>query len=715
VFARVRGSGWLAAGFVVSTALLAPAAAEAQHSVTIAARSCPTYESITANLARNDIQESLKNLGPNTLYRPGQLIDPQLETAGQPLCVPLPNWRFRFGRDYQTKAVSGPWGSLSRVTGEFPTEIVTRESIPLRNASGAPTGRSIEGAVTIELTQAQFDAAGQHDLWLQGGTPADPVLDQLYPGQYGFGALRCAVDNYNGDNVEYIAYPLGAVHVFCYAYYVTPPPTSGTIVVRKEVDAPGGVAAHEFRFQGNLSYNPGGAFSLSAAPGRPASTTFYRAGATAWTVREVSEPGWALLDHGCTSQTGQSTVLIPALSSELEVRLAANDTVTCTFRNGIAPPLSGLTVGKVTLGATGETAFRIRGDVGVADVTVPTSEPGVPEYATLPLPGSEYRVTETPSEMSGGRWERRQVRCGGRILEPFSDPLVITPPPGAGVVCVWTNEFIPAGSIRVRKVMTGSTGSTSFTIRPIDADQPVLYQQRAVASREGVAVTAEGDATDQLPLGTYDIQETTPGGTGSWRLESVTCNGVPLGSAQGRIRVRLTADQPGMTCTFIDHHSRATPGGGRDEDTPGGGGGRDASDPSPHTNLRVTKRVRPTSIVSGQPVRYTVVVRNTGRVTARDVVIAELRPPSHRTVDIDVPRGVRCRGTRPLRCVIGTLRPGRRITFGATYTTALTGRVVNRVAVHTSTAETRLGDNRGRAALQVAPPRPVACTSRATC
>jgi uncharacterized repeat protein (TIGR01451 family) len=700
------------AALTATLVMLVPAAAQAQYSVTFVARSCPSYAAITANLARNDIQESLQDLGPATLYRPGQPIDPQLEERGQPQCRPLPNWRFRLGRDYQTKAVSGSWGALSRVTNEFPTEIVTRDSAPLLNTTGNPTGSNIAGAATIELSQAEFDQAGRHDLWVQGGTPNDPVLNQLFPGQYGFGALRCAIDNYNGDNVEYIGFPLGARHVFCYAYYVTPPPTSGTIVVRKEVDAPADVAFHGFRYGGNLSYNAGGAFTLDAAPGRPASATFYRAGGTQWTVREVSEPGWALLGLACASQTGASAVSSPAGSTEVQVRLDAGDTVTCTFRNGLQPPPSGLTLGKVTLGATGETAFRVRGDVGVADATLPTTEPGVAAYFDLPpLQAAEYRITEEPRAMDGGRWQRRQVRCGGRIVGS-DDPVIVAPSPGAGVVCVWINEFVPAGSIRVRKVMTGATGATSFTIRPIDADPPAVYQQRAVVSRQGVAATAEGDSTERLPLGTYDIQETTPTADGTWQLESVTCNGVPIGSAQGRIRIRLTADEPEMTCTFADRFSRARPS--RPENG-GGGDGPAGSDPSPHTNLAVTKRVRPTSIVRGQQVRYTVVVRNTGRVTARDVVIAELQPPSHRPVSVEAPTRVRCRSARPLRCVIGVLRPGRRVTLGATYTTAITGRVVNRVAVHTSTAETRLGDNRARAVLQVAPARPVACPARAGC
>jgi len=705
--------GWLvvmvATAFVASS--LAPSLAHGQerYRVTIAARVCPTYEAITANLRRNDIQESLQDLGPDSPYSGGQLIDPDVEAEGQPLCQPLTGWQFRMGRNYRTKAVSGPWGSLARVNDEFDTDIVTRESTPLLNSTGGSTGRSLAGAVTIELSSAELSSAADHDLWLQGGLPDDPVLYQTYPDQYGFGALRCAIDNLNGDNVEYVAFPEGASHVYCFAYYVSPPPTAGTIVVRKEVDPAGDPDRHAFQFGGDLSYNPGGAFSITAAPGDARSETFVRGAGTPWTVREVPEPGWALQGLGCTSQLG-STIARPALEPEVTVTLVPGDIVTCTYRNALAPPPSGLALGKVTTGAIGVTDFRVVGEPGVFEAPVTTTEPGNAEYLVQSqLPAGDYRVSETPSDMEGGRWRGRELRCGGRIIEPFESELTLTVPPGAGIFCVWENEFVHAGSIRVRKIMVGDTGDTGFTIRRVDADpdSETVYQQHADVRREGVPFTAEGDSTDGIPIGTYEIQETTPSGRGSWRLESVTCDGEPVGSAQGRVRIRLTDDRPGVTCTFTDRFSR----------TPPGGGGAAGSDPSPQTNLRITKRVSPTTIVAGQPVRYTVVVRNVGRVTARDVVVAELRPPSHRAVDIEAPRGVRCRGTRPLRCVIGVMRPGRRMVFRATYTTPLRGRVVNRVAVHTSTAETRLSDNRARAALRVVSPRPGVCAAgaRAAC
>ncbi len=84
--------------------------------VTVAARSCPTYDSITANLARNNIQESLRDLGANTAYGPGEPVNPTNEADNQPRCSPLSEWGFTLGTGIGG-AVEGRWGSLSYVSG----------------------------------------------------------------------------------------------------------------------------------------------------------------------------------------------------------------------------------------------------------------------------------------------------------------------------------------------------------------------------------------------------------------------------------------------------------------------------------------------------------------------------------------------------------------------------------------------------------------------
>ena len=162
----VGGHGWrakIAAVIALSTAcvaLLAPSAAHAAgdgsgYYVTFVARSCPEYTDIFANKARNDIQESLKDLGPDSPYTTfDALVDPAVESQPpQDVCAALPDWTFTMGTGYQSRAVTGPWGSLSKVTDPFDTSIVTQQSTPLYDQHHQAIGNQrIAGATTIELT-----------------------------------------------------------------------------------------------------------------------------------------------------------------------------------------------------------------------------------------------------------------------------------------------------------------------------------------------------------------------------------------------------------------------------------------------------------------------------------------------------------------------------------------------------------------------------------
>jgi hypothetical protein len=57
------------------------------HFVTFAARVCDTYTDISANRARNNIQESLKDLGPDTNYLSGERVSPAREEEGALRCA----------------------------------------------------------------------------------------------------------------------------------------------------------------------------------------------------------------------------------------------------------------------------------------------------------------------------------------------------------------------------------------------------------------------------------------------------------------------------------------------------------------------------------------------------------------------------------------------------------------------------------------------------
>jgi hypothetical protein len=363
--ARVATAALTALLAAIALAWSAPGSARAAGGsgffVTFAARSCPSYSDIFANKARNDIQESLEDLGPDSPYNTnGELVNPTVEEAApQDICTPLPNWTFTLGTGIQT-GVIGPWGSMSKVTNPFDTSVVTKAATPLFDQyHNRIQGHALKGATTIELTDAEKQAASSSGyLWAQGGTPDDPVLAQQYPGpQYGFGALRCSDDALNGDNVEHIYFPAGVTHVFCYALYVVPPPTSGTITVKKQVvGAPAGEDP-SFQLGGSVSYDPNG-FSL--ADGQ--SKDFFRGGGQTWDVHEDAVDGYKLTSIKCTSETasgGQGSSTETVSGDNVAIDLVADEHATCVYTNTYQPPTGGLTIAKITRGGVGRFSYTV--------------------------------------------------------------------------------------------------------------------------------------------------------------------------------------------------------------------------------------------------------------------------------------------------------------------------------------------------------------------
>jgi Domain of unknown function DUF11 len=684
--------------------------------VTFVARQCPSYTAIAANRARNNIQESLRDLGVDSAYSAGDAMNPDIEAEQSPDCSPLVNWRFTMGEDYETRAVDGPWGSLSRVTEVFDTSIVTNDSVPLRDSDFNPVGdRMIEGAVTVRLTTRQAQLAGASSrLWVQGGIPDDPVLFGTFGETYGFGALRCGIDILNGDNVEWIAFPTGAEHVFCFAYYVRPPPESGTIIVNKVVDDPAVTATETFTFQGDISYTPDRTFDLRASGRVPGSITFYRAGGQTWSWRERDLAGWDRIGLSCSSATGQSGSVTDVATGSVSVDLAAGDTVTCTHTNRPAPPPAGLTLAKRTLGGVGSFRFDVRGPQDRSQTITTEEEDTLVEGETLELRPGTYEVTEEPPPRTPeGRWQVRSVQCDGAPLDPARS-ISVTLRAGEGRACQFVNEFIPAGSITVRKRTYGAPGTAGFIIRPVD-HPAVSFEQRATTEREGQTVKATGDDTSDLELGRYEIVETGPvvRPGGHWRLESVICDGVPRGSALGRAVVTLTRSNPRVDCTFVNRFVR-----GDEPDQPGIPGGADGTEPAddtpaprgrsfgPKADLRITKRAVPSVARVGEPVRYTVRVVNRGPGVAYDVVGTEVRAPRQAGLSLRASKG-RCRTSpRPVRCVVGRLRPGERATITVVQRTRIPGRVRNSVAVVSSTDDPNLANNRATATLTSRVPTP---------
>lgn len=420
-------------------------AAEQPLSITYVARDCPQYTDIMANKARNNIQEPLRDLGPNSNYSSSEAVCAQKEAAGTPLppCEPLTDWTLSTGSGFTGRSPQPE--NLSTVTGPIRQDITTGAETPELDAQGMPTGRTLQGAVTVQLNAAEQQALAAGRLWVQGGTPGAALNGKQE--QYGFGALRCAQDALNGDNVERITFPSGARHVFCYYYAVTPPPGAGTITVVKHID---GAGQGNFRYDGNLSYadtNGDGVndFVLSARSGQDASQSFVRGESdidtNPWVFREVVPPGSGWERENPTvceavTATGApgSSAIQTSTDGEVRVGLVEGESVTCTYTNRRTAGPGVLS--KQTLGSTGTFDISLEtppeAPPVITDPTTTTAE-GVPVEVVgaqeTPV-GTYTAVEQKPAPDGRGTWELTSaVR--------------------------FTNVYVPAGTLVVVKTTSG--------------------------------------------------------------------------------------------------------------------------------------------------------------------------------------------------------------------------------------------------------------------
>jgi hypothetical protein len=122
------------------------------------------------------------------------------------------------------------------------------------------------------------------------------------------------------------------------------------------------------------------------------------------------------------------------------------------------------------------------------------------------------------------------------------------------VSCQVENTFTPTASITIRKVTEGGVTTADFNITelvPDDADPLPTLNQSATTVTPGVAVTATGDPSTGLRLGSYQIYETDLTGTsgGTWQLTGLDCGEIIDGSG---VEITLTEANPNVTCTFTN-------------------------------------------------------------------------------------------------------------------------------------------------------------------
>lgn len=559
--------------------------------LTLVARWCPdtpgsnSYENVRANRARNNIMESLKNLGPDSNYNDSMNppVGPDKEDAPpQDVCEPLLNFPITLGDRIEGKATLPVNGQnqpyLSQVGGVNGT-YRTQDSVPELDRQGNPTGRSIAGATTVTLNATQAELAGRNSLWVMGGTRANGLGDEASSPQGSklkFAGLRCAVDALNGDNVEYVGYRNQDTHAYCYALYVSdlePPPTPGVIEVTKDAAAAGDL---RFQFQGDISFNPGGQFDLN--DGQTFSET--RAPGT-WYVQEESLPdGWRFVDASCVV-TGGGGSTWELSDRRIDITLRAGDKVSCTYANEpIPPPEPGtLTVAKTTTGNTGTFDFTFNNEIGF-QLTTTDDQGEVPaeqDFTVPPAPFSRTIMETLPTDPNG-TWEFVSASCvtsSGQEVTSDTPSITIAVPAGGWAYCTFSNCFVPNSDLIIRAKTYGGTDPAINYVVPIynpdtgdcDIFDPYIDQNADTqATGQGVFATAvPQDDTVNQPARTYCIAGTRPteGADPAWQTRIVQCSGdidydqpfntnVDFASA-------IVAPTPGgtVTCDFV-YVKRAT-------------------------------------------------------------------------------------------------------------------------------------------------------------
>lgn len=516
-----------------------------RYQVTFAARSCGSYKNVVAGQARDDAGETLGRPGRDSPYQPGQAVEAGVEDGVDAGCTDLPGWRFTLGSGHEHK------GRLSTVTGRLFTTPATKDSTSRLDATGKDAGGLLAGAVTVSLTDEQVGLAARRQLWVQGGTPDKPVGDG-----YAFGALRCAVDGRTAGNLQWLSFPSGVRHVFCYAYYVKGAGAGGTVTVRMRTTRPVGYP-QRVPFTSGLSNAADGGFVL-ASSGEQVEATFVReASATPYQVRPSTPAGWRMAATCAASRPdgrpAKSTSTVDATTGTASVTLATGDVVVCTY--SMDPPAQppGLRLSLVTPGAGGTFGLALAGGARQQALTATTGGDGGPVTASgadlAALASGRYTVTVTPPAAQAAQWALRGALCNGAPATVNAMTVAVDLVPGVPLECVLRLDRKPP-ALRLEVVTASGIASAAFAVVPADGADAGWWAA-ANTTGYGVPAAATGDVPRDLPFGTYLISAIPPRSTltTGWRLNTLRCDEGKEATAGGAVRARITPGGPEPVCT----------------------------------------------------------------------------------------------------------------------------------------------------------------------
>jgi hypothetical protein len=530
-----------------------------RYQVTFVARTCTSYAQVMANRVRDDTTEAATAPGRDNQYDEGEGVNPDVEAANGNGCTALNGWHFTIGAGAQRR------GALSSVTG--PTQDVgpTGSTTPLLNAAGAPTGKTIDGAVTVALTDDQVKRAVNRQLWVQGGTPdgTDPT--------YGFGALRCGYDGRAGTNVQWIGFPAEIRHVFCFVYYVQSAAPAGTLIVRTKPTRAVGYP-QRFTYDATNSYTADKRLTVATA-GNPADVSLVRtAGGLPSRVTAHPPAGWRLSDLSCSkSGAGQSLTATDPIQGTADVTLAPGEVVTCTFTFDPPVVVTGLAARVFSDLAGGTFGVTINGDGGPRQLQAAPAGDGSAADATgadlSTLTPGQYTISVAPPAGQGTLWSLATVTCNGDDVKPNGLVATVQLAISTPLDCVLRMARRPA-TLDLSAVTVGGTGTAAFAVvrRPDGAgsspDNAVIasgstatgvgWSAAATTTAFGTAADAQGNLPGALDYGSYLVTPLAPPSTvdGAWRLSSFSCDpGDPAASgAAGANVVPLRLDAPDAKC-----------------------------------------------------------------------------------------------------------------------------------------------------------------------
>jgi len=214
---------------------------------------------------------------------------------------------------------------------------------------------------------------------------------------------------------------------------------TGTIVIKKETDPPGGI---DFSFLDDFGI---GLPDFSLDDG--ATLTFSHVPAPfTYTITETLPIGWELTGLSCVEDGIDNSIIDPG-AGQVTINLEASETITCTFNNAA---LGTILLRKRTI-PPGGTGFEFTDPFGI---NLPSLS--IDDGDTLPIylvPAGKYYVTEADPTPFG--FELIDVDCedpdGGSSVDLEARTATIDLDAGETITCTFTNGVppVPIGGIVV--------------------------------------------------------------------------------------------------------------------------------------------------------------------------------------------------------------------------------------------------------------------------